>query len=387
MQGRFFGRARAAGLALLLAATAGMAAARTLQVGPEREIRTLAAAAREARDGDAVEVDAGTYRGDVAVWTQGDLTIRGVGGPVRLEAAGASAEGKAIWVLRGGRFRVDNIEFHGARVPDRNGAGIRLEKGSLTVRHCRFADNENGILTGFDTAGELTVENSEFIRNGGGDGQAHNLYVGPLRRLTVTGSYFHHARVGHLVKSRAQENHILYNRLADEGGGASYELEFTNGGVAYVIGNVIQQGPGTQNPFLVSYGAEGYQGQRHELYLVNNTLVDERPGGGFFLRVAPGKVRVVAANNLLLGPNPLALPADAVAGNNVAAAPADLAGGDQAYRLRRSAAERLAGKAMPAEDAAGASLLPTMEYVHPLGAKPLPKGVKLLPGALQTPAP
>lgn len=40
------------------------------------------------------------------------------------------------------------IEFSGATVPDKNGAGIRQEGVPLTVRHCRFHDNENCILAG-----------------------------------------------------------------------------------------------------------------------------------------------------------------------------------------------------------------------------------------------
>ena len=54
---------------------------------------------------------------------------------------------------------------------------------------------------------------------------------GPFAVLKVTGSYFHHAKSGHLLKSRAAKNLIFYNRLTDEiGGTASYELEFPNGG-------------------------------------------------------------------------------------------------------------------------------------------------------------
>ncbi|MDP1606405.1 MAG: hypothetical protein Q8L93_07190 [Rhodocyclaceae bacterium] len=119
----------------------------------------------------------------MAVWTQNKLVIRGVG----------------------------------ARVPAGNGAGIRFEQGALKVRNCRFIDNENGILTSNHPAAVLEIENSEFadIRQGG-ERWKHNLYVGAIRTLKVSGSYFHRAWIGHLLKSRAAENHILYNRLTDE---------------------------------------------------------------------------------------------------------------------------------------------------------------------------
>jgi hypothetical protein len=126
--------------------------------------------------------------------------------------------------------------------------------------------------------------------------------VGQIARLSVTGSYFHHARTGHLLKSRAAQNHISYNRLVDEAGGtASYELEFPNGGVAYVVGNTIAQNLQTENSQLISFGAEGYKWPRNELHLDGNTLVNPLPQGGVFLRVAPGADVIRAANNRLVG--------------------------------------------------------------------------------------
>ena len=77
---------------------------------------------------------AGLYAGDAAVWTQNRLTIRGRGGRAHLRADGARAEDKGIWVVKGSATTIENIEFSGAKVPDRNGAGIRLEGPGLTVR-------------------------------------------------------------------------------------------------------------------------------------------------------------------------------------------------------------------------------------------------------------
>ncbi len=340
-----------------------------LQVGPQRTIKTIAAAANTARAGDTIEVDSGTYTGDVAVWTQDELTVRAVGGRVKLIAAGAAAEGKGIWVVRGGQITVEGFEFSGATVPDHNGAGIRFEKGTLTVRNCAFLDNENGILTSNKPELVLKVENSEFGWNGYGDGQTHNLYVGAIASLRVTGSYFHHARVGHLLKSRAAENHIYYNRLTDEPGGqASYELEFPNGGVAYVVGNIIEQGMRTQNPNIISYAVEGYKWPKNELYLVNNTLVDNRLQGGVFLRVKPGEITVKAVNNLLVGRGALQSAAPGEFRNNLSVQRSefvDAANND--YRLKRGS--MLVGKAVSAGNANGINLQPEAQYVHPTSKK------------------
>ncbi|HEY2816246.1 MAG TPA: hypothetical protein VGK44_03825, partial [Casimicrobiaceae bacterium] len=126
------------------------AIAAVLRVGPGAPINRISDAARIARDGDTVEILPGNYTGDVAVWTQKKLTIRGVGSMPTLIADNHSAEGKAIWVFRNGDFVVENIAFTGARVAELNGAGIRFEQGRLQVVRCQFSDNENGILTGND---------------------------------------------------------------------------------------------------------------------------------------------------------------------------------------------------------------------------------------------
>lgn len=289
------------GTSLDTAAPAIETSQRILRVGPFEDIRTIAQAAKLARDGDIVEIQAGEYRGDVAVWMQKRLTIRTRGGSARLVAGGKSAEAKAIWVIRNGDFAIENIDFMDARVSDRNGAGIRFEGGNLHLKNCLFYGNENGLLT-TGSAGTLNIENSEFAYNGFGDGQSHNLYVGAIHTLKISGSYFHHANVGHLIKSRAQHNHIYYNRITDESGGrASYEIDFPNGGIAYVVGNIIQQDVVPQNSTLITFGVEGLAWHENKLYLASNTIVNDAPYGGIFLRTVPGTQRLVSVNNLLVG--------------------------------------------------------------------------------------
>ncbi len=66
-----------------------------------------------------------------------------------------AAEGKGIFVIKGGNVTIENLGFFGARVRDRNGAGIRLERGRLKVVRCVFEGNENGILTSNNSSVEL----------------------------------------------------------------------------------------------------------------------------------------------------------------------------------------------------------------------------------------
>jgi len=364
-----------------------VASAVTLHVGPDQRLTLPSQAALQARDGDVVEIDAGEYRGDVAVWTQSKLTIRGRGGMAKLIAGGQAAESKAIWVVRGGDIRIEKVEFSGARVPDRNGAGIRFEKGYLQVSGCRFIDNENGILTAADPDAQLDIEYSEFGNNGDGSGTSHNLYVGRIARLRVTGSYFHHARVGHLLKSRARVNDISYNRLTDEAGGkASYELEFPNGGQALVMGNIIEQASSSENASIISYGAEGLEGRSHRLVLVHNTIVDRRLFSGKPLVVygKPGEVAVQAINNLLMGTGAIKLPAGALERGNMTGSLSQI-GPD--YRpldaerwkvLLENVADMVWSPALVRQ-----AIPPAMEYLHPMQVVPVRFAARIA-GAIQS---
>jgi hypothetical protein len=95
---------------------------------------------------------------------------------------------------------------------------------------------------------------------------------------------------------------VLYSRLTDEtGGSASYELEFPDGGQVTVIGSIVAQTAATQNPVLVSFGAEGLRHALNDLVLVNNTFVAGNVPGATFLRVREGTAAARAVNNLWVG--------------------------------------------------------------------------------------
>ncbi len=308
---------------------------RTWRVGPHRELTTPSAAAAVARDGDTVLIDPGTYSGDVATWTQDHLTLRGDGGRAHLRADGRSAQGKAIWVIAGDHTTVDRIEFSGAAVPDHNGAGIRQEGTHLTVTRSWFHDNENGILTGADPDSDVVIRRSRFFRNGFGDGYSHNLYVGAVRSLTVTGSWLAGADTGHELKSRAARNTIVANRISDGDATASYSIDLPNGGLSLVAGNVVVQGPRSENTALVSYGAEGLTHPSRTLWVVNNTFVNQRTSGTF-VALAEGS-RAHLHNNLLVGPGDLTdRPAAAARANRRVGPGRFMAPGREDFRLTAS---------------------------------------------------
>ena len=368
-----------------------VATAAELRVGPGEPVARIADAARLAQDGDTVIILPGVYRGDVALWQQDRLTIRGLGdGPI-LDADGRSIEGKAIWVIRGGNIRIDNITFRGARVPDQNGAGIRFERGQLTVTNSRFIDNENGILTSNDGDARLAIENSVFAQAPHHPGALHHLiYVGRIAHFSLRGSAVRGGHRGHLVKSRARTHRIEYNWLVDgPGGEASYELEFPEGGQATVIGNIIGQSASTSNLTLISYGAEGYRWPDNQLALSHNTLINDRPGGGRFLHVwqhdASAQPAVMACNNLRIGLGLFALGNPGEFVDNPSITPRASGNAPDAYRL--DADSLLRGHAGAAPNWRTITLQPTHEFTPPAGTRALALPRHWAPGAFQTPPP
>ena len=256
-----------------------------------------------AQSGDVIKISAGDYRGDVASWNASNLTICGVGGRARLFADGRNAQGKGLWVVSGSNITIDSLEFHKATVPDQNGAGIRAQNGGyLRIINSGFYDNENGILSNPGTS-SISVERSEFARNGLGDGYTHNIYVGAIDKLTVTSSYFHEAKVGHNFKSRAKETTVENSYFMDgPTGTASYLADFPNGGKVVLRGNMFQKGPNASNPIAISYGAEGLSNPVKSFEAAHNTVVVTRSGGAF-LSIPSGVSSVKLTANLFAGTN------------------------------------------------------------------------------------
>ena len=286
---------------------------RVWRVGAGQAITTIAEALRQAGDGDTVEISPGTYPGDVAVIPQRRLHIVGLGdGPV-LQADGRHAEGKAIWVVRNGDIRIDNIAFTGCRVPSGNGAGIRFEKGRLRLQRCRFTDNQMGLLSGNDAGSELQIEDCDFSDAPVNPGTVpHLLYVGSIGRFSLRGSRLQRGHEGHLLKCRARESVIVGNRL-DDGlqGEASYEIDLPNGGIALVEGNTLVQSPRSQNPVMLAYGAENRAWDRNSLTLRGNTFINHLGPAGVFVRVwhdrLPADTPVRSSGNRFLGDGSLQL--------------------------------------------------------------------------------
>ncbi len=353
-------------------------------VGPNRPLQRPSQAAALAQDGDTVNIDAGVYRADVAVWPQHRLSLRGIGGLARLYADGQSAEAKAIWVLQGDGIEVAQIEFAGAASPARNGAGIRYEGRSLTVRHCLFHDNQMGLLTGANPERDVTIEGSEF-RDNTVDYRlygklGHNVYIGNIRRFTLRNSYIHDAATGHNVKSRARQNFLLYNRIGDEKRASSYLVDLPDGGESYLIGNQLYQAADSENPAMVAFAAEHNQTEPYTLYLANNTLVNAKPGSYFLNN--HNVAAAVLINNLLVGQTATILGPHRDAHNLWTDHERFANSGRFDYRLRAGANAIDQGNAAGVSST-GVDLTARFEYRHPLGLAPRPSKGPIDAGAYE----
>ena len=198
---------------------------------------------------------------DCAVQTMGKIAYVAAT-PGQAVFDGVTCEGKAALVLRGTSASVSGLVFTNMRVPDFNGAGIRLEHGNLTVSQSWFRDSQQGILTGADPDGSISVDKSTFTRLGtcaGAGGCAHSIYIGDYGAATVTRSRFEAGRGGHYLKSRAAAVAVLNSSFDDSAGHqTNYMIDLPGGATGRIAGNWFVQGPSKENhSAFIALAAEG----------------------------------------------------------------------------------------------------------------------------------
>lgn len=226
-------------VAAALVLAVGPAAARTITVGQPGSA-TLAEAVRAAGDGDTVHLPAGE-RYECAVVTQRDLLLEGEGdGSVLTDA---TCEGKAILVVRGDGLRVRNLVLARARVPDGNGAGIRLEGQGLTVEGVRFRNDEVGLLAGAGGPGSVVVRDCVF--EGGGrpaPGPTAALMAGPVALLQVERTMFAGVE-GAQVATGAVRTVVTASRIETGAGPDAGAAVQASGGDLVMADDVLVIGP------------------------------------------------------------------------------------------------------------------------------------------------
>ncbi len=336
-------------------------------VGSGYTYSTIQAAHDASNDWDTIQVYGGPYVQSAgwATLTKNHLTIIGMGSSrVVLDAAGSAKSSKGIFIADGTDLTVQNLEFKNTTTTSGyNAAGIRLEAPNLTVTNCYFHDNDDGILTNNGVAGTILIEYSEFNHNGYGDGSSHNMYINPVDSFTLRYCYCHNANVGHEVKTRGLVNYILYNRIGNEGGNGSYEVDVPQGGTTYIIGNQIEQSSTSSNSRIITYAEESTANPDQHLYVVNNTIVNNM-SSGTFVNNGSG-VSALLENNIFQGTGTV-LSGSGTQTTNWATSNAYLVSpSTYDFHLTSGSTGALDLGTTPGTGINGFNMNPTLQYVHP----------------------
>ena len=249
--------------ALCTAAASAQSAAPFQNAETGRNYGSLQQAVDSIGEGEGTIIIApGTHR-QCAVQKAGVVAFRAAV-PGQAVFDGMSCEDKAALVLRGQAASIDGIIFQNMRVKDRNGAGIRLEKGDLTITRAIFRNSEQGILTADDKSGSISIDRSTFSGLGrcdGGYSCAHSIYIGGYGSLSVTNSRFERGNGGHYVKSRAARISVTDSAFDDtRGKETNYMIDLPNGAVGQIVRNVFVQGASKENySAFITVAPEGRQ--------------------------------------------------------------------------------------------------------------------------------
>lgn len=82
---------------------------------------------------------------------------------------------------------------------------------------------------------------------------------------------------------------------------ASYSINLPNGGVDTVTGNIIEQGPKSENPAIIAFGASGSLYSGSSLTISNNTIVNDEHVGDARAIVNFSSLPVNFTNNSVYG--------------------------------------------------------------------------------------
>jgi Right handed beta helix region len=276
--------------------------AKTILVGPNQQIKLPSEAATIAADGDTVEIEPmqdGYF--DCADWHQNNLTIEGKGPNVVI--TDKACNGKALFIIDGNNVTIRNLTFQRARVPDHNGAGIRAQGTNLTIDHCRFIDNEDGILSAVGlNDSHFIITNSEFLDNGSCEGAcAHGIYINRSALLRIEHSVFRRTHHGHHIKSRAAETILIDNTIEDgPTGNSSYLVDLPNGGTLIMQGNTLEKGPKAENhSTAITIGEEGVTQRTKEITITDNTFRNDMSYPTTFVRNLTATPAVLKGNKLI----------------------------------------------------------------------------------------
>ena len=249
-----------------------------------------------------VMIAPGVHR-QCAVQQAGRITFKAVT-PGTAIFDGTACEDKAALVLRGGGAVVDGLVFRNLRVPDGNGAGIRIELGDLTVRNAMFLDSQEGILGSDDAPHRIQIDRSTFSGLGQCDETpdcAHSIYLGGAGAdVTVTNSRFERGRGGHYLKLRVPRVTVLNNSFDDTAGRTTnYMIDLPEGATGRIAGNTFVQGRQKENWSGLIVVAAEQRKYRSAGLAIDGNVASLAPGQ----RNSPAFVANASGERLAIGSN------------------------------------------------------------------------------------
>lgn len=238
------------------------------------------------------------------------------GGALRLEAEqagravldGTLCEGRAALVLRGKRTEIDGIIFQNMRSEDGGGAGIRLERGALTVRNAMFNNSNIGISAGADPAATIRIDRSTFSGLGpctATQGCGAAIDASFYGTVIVTRSLFEKGQGGHYLRSRAMRIEISGSRFDDsDGKNMRHMIELPVGATGEIRSNAFVRGRGTREAeALIAIATLSRDNISDGLFITDNRagFASGAPQISTFVRDHSGERVTVAGNALESG--------------------------------------------------------------------------------------
>ncbi len=268
---------------------------------PECDTLRLDQALDNAQSGHLILLSTGIYRqaGTIRV---DDMTILAEPGAHLTETA---ADGKGALVLQGENLLVEGLECSRVVVSSGNGACLRQDWGSFTLRGVHFHESQMGVLTGHK-GGKVVIEDS-FIHDSGRyqpGNYGHNVYTNSGELYFRRSWSLRAANQGHELKSRSRVTIIENSLLASINSEDSRIVDIPEGGELLIRDSLLGEGPFSSNWDIIGYGLEVNSAelphQTNRILITGNTIVSDRFGTAQLL-TAKNAQKIIVANNVIVG--------------------------------------------------------------------------------------
>lgn len=244
---------------------------------------TFTAAAAKAKAGDTIQIYGQLMNDSAGVSV--DCTIQGMTPDAGFNCTPGYAfafNGQGYIIANSANIAVKGLEFQNMVGTEGNVCGVRGSTAlqTLLVDKCSFHDGQEGMLVTSNTTAKITITNSQFYKLGAGDGQTHSIYANGAS-LLVDHCIFQAQNNGSMVKSRCLATTITNSYLADwwlmadNLGQKTYNIDLSNGGVAVISNNIIEQGTYPDNHAMFTFGSEGLTNPNSKYSFFKNICVND----------------------------------------------------------------------------------------------------------------